>query len=275
MAAAISSRLMVCGMAALALGAAQTNPARAAEDPVAVAPGHALYGDPASPDISGLWLGSYTEAPGYPPQQPVEQTNMTAWAPWPPPLTPAYQKKADVIIAAAKAGRAIGDAGAGCFPGGLPRMLIGTTYPDEIVQTPGQVTVFVYGMFPIVIWTDGRGHPKDLEPSYNGHSIGYWSGDTLYVDTVGILASTPLDSGPRSPHSAKLHLKAAFQRVADDVMHVQVTMYDEDAFAEPMVTTNLWHRKAGPDWQVLDDGSCFENNRNLPDSEDAPGFKTF
>lgn len=28
-------------------------------------------------------------------------------------------------------------------------------------------------------------HPEDLEPSWNGHSIGYWQGDTLVVDTIG------------------------------------------------------------------------------------------
>ena len=32
---------------------------------------------------------------------------------------------------------------------------------------------------------DGRTHPANLAPSYYGHSIGWWEGDTLVIDTVG------------------------------------------------------------------------------------------
>ena len=37
-----------------------------------------------------------------------------------------------------------------------------------------------------VIYTDGRQHPKDLDTSYMGNSIGHWEGDTLVIDTVGL-----------------------------------------------------------------------------------------
>ncbi len=246
--------------------------ARAAEDPTATAPGHTLYGDPAVPDISGLWLGSYEAVPGEVIQVPVEERNIIRWAPWPPPQTPAYQANADERIAALKAGKPIGDISARCLPFGQPHAFTGRVYPSEITQTPGVVSVWVFGTFPVMIWTDGRPHPEDLKASYNGHSIGYWEGDTLYVDTVGILPPTMVDSARHVVHSAKLHMKSTFRRVTPDVLHVHVTLYDEDAFTEPMVTTNIWRRKSGPEWQVLDDISCFENNRN----DTAPaGFKKF
>ena len=41
-----------------------------------------------------------------------------------------------------------------------------------------------------VIYTDGRQHPKDLETSYLGHSIGHWEGDTLVVDVAGLSDET-------------------------------------------------------------------------------------
>jgi hypothetical protein len=65
------------------------------------------------------------------------------------------------------------------------------------------------------------------------------------------------------------------RRVAADVLHVQMTLYDEDALSEPMVTTEILHRKAGPNWQELDDASCFESNHNQPDQNGAPGFDKF
>ena len=248
----------------------------AAEDPRDKAPGHMLYGDPAVPDISGLWLGTFTAVPGQAFQVPIEARNLTRWAPWPPPLTPPYRKVANERIEAAKAGRQLGDIGSRCLPFGLPRMLTSKVYQDEIIQTPGVVSIFIFGTFPIMIWTDGRPHPKDLKPSYNGHSIGYWLGDTLYVDTVGIIDTTPLESGAATPHSGKLHMKTTIQPVAPDTLHFHVTLYDDEAFTEPMVTTNIWRRKSGPNWEILDDISCFENNKTLlPDESGTTGFKTF
>jgi hypothetical protein len=236
---------------------------------------YSLYGDPAVPDISGTWLGTVAVAPGEHTQTPVDERNKTTWAPWPAPLTPEYQKKTDERIAAAKAGRQLGDIGAKCLPFGVPRMLTSKFYQDEIIQTPGRVSLFVFGTFPIIVWTDGRPHPKDLQPTYNGHSIGRWVDDTLFVDTVGILSSTPVNNAGQTTHSDKLHIKWNIQRVAPDVLHVQVTLYDDEAFTEPMVTTGLWHRKGGPNWQMLDDQSCFENNQNVPNSGVAEGFKKF
>ena len=237
-------------------------------------PGVSFYGDPSVPEISGLWLGTAIGAPGKGPQtntgSSADGRPPTYWAPWPLPYTPAYQKIFDERVAATKQGRALGDIGSRCLPFGMTFVISSKVYPDEIVQTPGQVTIFIFGTFPIMIWTDGRGHPKDLAPSYNGHSIGHWVGDTLFVDTVGIKGETPLD-GMRNPHSAKLHLKWTIQRVAKDVLHFHITLHDEDAFTEPVVMTNISHRKDDARWQVLDDASCFENNKTLTPGATEPG----
>ena len=262
-------------MSALLSLSAVGSTAIAADDPAAVAPGQSLYGDPSAPDISGLYMGTFTWTPGYTSQLPTKEQNRTHWAPWPPPFTPEYQKRFDERLAQQKAGKVVGDTGARCLPFGLPYMFINGAFPDEIIETPGVVQMWIFGTFPIFVWTDGRGHPKDLKPSFNGHSIGYWVGDTLYVDTVGILPTTIYDGGPRAPHSDKLHIKTEFHKVDDNTIHVTETLYDADAFTEPMTTTNIWRRKAGPNWQLLDDASCFENNRNAPDAEDSSGFKKF
>jgi hypothetical protein len=36
------------------------------------------------------------------------------------------------------------------------------------------------------IYLDGRSHPKDVQPTPLGHSIGHYDGDVLVVDTVGL-----------------------------------------------------------------------------------------
>ena len=280
----IGAALIAGSALAACLGAC---PVRAADRvvPTASAPvatswppaGVSYYGDPARPDISGLWLGTMTGIPGEPPapnRGPADGRPQTFWAPWPLPYTPAFQKIYDERQAALKQGKALGDISAKCLPFGLPMMLVSKVYPDEIVQTPGQVTFFMNSTFPIVIWTDGRGHPADLKPTYNGHSTGYWLGDTLFVDTVGILPTTPIDSF-RNPHGTDLHIKWSIQKLGPDTLHVHVTLLDPGAFTEPATTTNIWQRKTEPRWQILDDSSCFENNEDAKDTTPGEGFIKF
>ena len=250
--------------------------ASAADDTPWPPPGVSFYGDRGTPNISGLWLGTATGVPGQkaaPGRGTADGRTPTFWAPWPLPYTAPYQKIFDERVAAASRGRQLGDISAQCLPFGLPMMLVSKFYPDEVIQTPGQVTIFVNSTFPIVIWTDGRAHPSNLAPSYNGHSIGHWAGDTLVVDTVGIKDTTPVD-GSRNPHSGKLNIKWTIRQVTPDALHVHVTLYDDEAFTQPVTTTNLWQRKDSR-WQVLDDASCFENNKNLPSTADTPGFIKF
>ncbi len=241
-------------------------------------PGVSFYGDPAVPDISGVWLGSETGIPGVafaPNRGPADGSPPTYWAPYPLPYTPEYQKIVSERAAAAKAGRQIADTTARCLPFGIVWALVARVYPDEIVQTPGEVTIFTNSSMPHVIWTDGRPHPKDFKPSFGGHSIGHWVGDRLFVDTVGITRQTSIDH-IINPHSDKLHIRWSIQRVAKDRLHFDVTLYDDDAFTEPVTTTNIWRRKTDPRWQVLDDGSCFENNRtNVDEKGNTDGFIKF
>ena len=50
------------------------------------------------------------------------------------------------------------------------------------------------------IYTDGRGHPEESDPTFHGHSIGHWEGDTLVVDTTDIVPQAPLaDQRSRRP----------------------------------------------------------------------------
>ncbi|WP_374944586.1 hypothetical protein [Sphingomonas sp.] len=233
-----------------------------------------LKGNTSAPDISGLWSGTFTTAPGQRAQTPIPDRKYTRWYPWPLPLTPEYQKKVEARAEAAKSGRVIGDAGVRCLPSGMPwKITVNPGFPIEVIQTPGQVS-FWGGNRPMVVYTDGRGHPADLKPTYDGHSIGYWIGDTLYVDTVGIIASTAIDAAYH-PHGSGLHLKWQVQRVDATHLHARMTLYDAEAFREPLSTTIIYELLTEPRMDMIDDASCFENNRNLPDENDESGFKHF
>ena len=83
------------------------------------------------------------------------------------------------------------------------------------------------------IYTDGRPHPADLQPTWMGHSIGKWDGDTFVVDTVGISDVNWLDRMGH-PHSDKLHLIERFRRVDDKTLQLNLTIDD------PIAYTKTW-----------------------------------
>src|SRR5579864_3958908 len=67
-----------------------------------------------------------------------------------------------------------------CFPPGVPRAYLIRGEPIEIVQVPGRVLmIYEYDHFIRNIYTDGRSHPADPNPSWMGDSVGTWEGDTL------------------------------------------------------------------------------------------------
>jgi hypothetical protein len=82
------------------------------------------------------------------------------------------------------------------------------------------------------IWMDGRQHPTDLKPTYHGHSIGHWEGDTLVVDTVGFNEKMWFDA-EGDPHTTQLHTIERFTRVSRDRLRYDVTIDDPGAYTRP------------------------------------------
>ena len=87
------------------------------------------------------------------------------------------------------------DPQANCMPFGVPR---GAPYPWRMVQTPthkAATHIFILYEGNIhsyrQIFMNGK-HPDDPDPTWYGHSIGHWEGETLVVDTVGIVPQSYL-----------------------------------------------------------------------------------
>ena len=100
----------------------------------------------------------------------------------------------------------------------------------EIIQSPGVVTLVYESRNAIRhIYTDGREHPRNLELTWNGHSIGRWDGDTLVVDTVGLRDESWLDSVGHE-HSPELHVVERIRRVDAATLEFERTLTDPVAF---------------------------------------------
>ena len=190
------------------------------------------------PDMSGVWQAPYTPDITKPLGHDL-------------PYTPLGLERFQKVVHA-------DDPSSYCLPVG-PARGIQAPMPFQIVQTPGlAVILFEYQHTFRLIYTDGRGHPSDLDPfRWFGDSIGKYEGDTLVVDTVGIGDRTWLDTAGHQ-HSDQLHLVERFQKVDAGNMKWTVTFEDPKLYKDPFTLT-LPLKKQNT---VLMMYSCEENEKD-------------
>ncbi len=151
-----------------------------------------------------------------------------------------------------------------CLPPGGPRMMA-TPYPMEIIQLPDQERVIMIFEGATHIWReiylDGRPHPEGdaLNPTFLGHSVGRWEGDTFVVDVVGFNENTWIDFFGH-PHTDALHLVERFERRDKNTLHYEATIEDPGAYSEPW--TVAWDIAWRPEGELME-YVCQENNRYL------------
>jgi hypothetical protein len=148
-----------------------------------------------------------------------------------------------------------------CKPSAGPRQ-IGTAYGFEIVEFPEEKKVVIVDIggpqsFRIV-YMDGRQHPKNLEPSYYGHSIGRWEGDTLVVDSAGFNEGNWIDTEGLM-HTDQYHQIERFTRVDFNTLKYEVTVNDPGAYTRPWTAGFNLRWNAGAD---LFEYVCQDNNMN-------------
>jgi hypothetical protein len=146
-----------------------------------------------------------------------------------------------------------------CKPAGGPRQFM-SPYGLEIVDMPEIKRVYIFNISNAqsyrTIYMDGRTHPKDLTPSYLGHSVGHWEGDALVVDSVGYSDDFWMNRDGL-PHTPQLHLVERLTRVNFDTLNYEVTIDDPGAYTAPWTSgyTLGWSKDS-----ELFEYVCQENN---------------
>jgi hypothetical protein len=134
-----------------------------------------------------------------------------------------------------------------CKPSGATRQFL-TPYGVEFVDLPEIQRVYIFDIGGPhtyrTVYMDGRVHPADLAPSYYGHSIGWWDGDTLVVDTVGYNEGFWMDRRG-SPHTDKLHTIERFTRTDSATMKYEITVDDPGAYTSEWKSTFNLRWEAG------------------------------
>lgn len=200
-----------------------------------------------TPDLSGVWLS--TGSSGDIAQRLAPGDTL--------PLLPA-------AAALKKTRQAKDDPEANCLPAGVPRM---PPYPWRIIQYPTHTAAtHIFFLFEgnihsyRQIFMDGRQHPPDPDPTWYGHSIGRWEGDTLVVDTVGYNDKFWFDF-VGTPHTERLHTIERWTRI--DLGHLvnEVTVEDPGAFSRPFNVT--FRSILMPPGHELMEYICSENEQSV------------
>jgi len=110
-----------------------------------------------------------------------------------------------------------------------------TPYGVEFVELPELQRIYIFDIGGPhtyrTIYMDGRSHPRTPVPTHYGHSIGWWEGDALVVDTVGFNEDFWMDRG-LLPHTTALHTIERFTRTNSATLHYELTVEDPGAYTK-------------------------------------------
>jgi hypothetical protein len=243
------------GAAGAAAGAAdpETNPPPQAGDWAALAK---------LPDWSGVWTPSLSDQNARMKADPI---------PW----NPAAAAEIAKLVAAEKAGDPKG-LFVNCLPESMPSWMLISHNALEILFTPGRVTLLGEsdGNRLRRIYTDGRGHPADPDPTFHGHSIGHWEGQTLVVDTVGVLPETYIASSEAVglPNNGDMRVVEHIHLVGPDTLHDDVQITAPHVLTRTWKTTLILFRQRARKYDIVE-GVCLQGNYS--EGKDAAGNDVF
>jgi hypothetical protein len=214
------------------------------------------------PNWKGEWTAIFARLPGqqlrFDPSKPFGVGQQA-------PLTEEYKKIYEENLAEiATGGQGLFLYHASCMPAGMPTMMSAGT--DEYIITP-ETTYIVAGTDLRRIFTDGRPWPTDLEPTYQGFSIGKWideNNDGVY-DVLEVETRGPF-KGPRTYDASGLPLafdnESVFkERIFLDkgdpnLLHDVITVFDH-ALTRPWTVDKTYRHgtKKYPNWSM---STCLE-----------------
>jgi hypothetical protein len=145
-----------------------------------------------------------------------------------------------------------------CLPQGVPGIMM--VYAFKMVQTPRELIVIGESQEPPrQIYLDGRGLPKDPDPSWMGYSAGKWDDDTLVVQTTGFKEEGWLDNVGH-PRGESMLITERFHR--RDFGHIDLEIRYDDPKYYTRSFTNKTTLNLIPDSDVIE-FVCTENEKDI------------
>ena len=217
--------------------------------------------EPKHPDLNGQWSRAHARSQW----DPSKPRGLGQEA----PLTAEYQAIFEANLAALRSGREGVDPQLRCLPSGMPRIMIAYE-PMEVIVTPETTYVRVDHLSELRrIYTNGRGWPAAIKPSFEGYSIGKWIDedgdgryDVLEVETRSLKGpryfdadGLPMHRNNRTVIKERIYLDKANR----DLLHAEITTID-DALTRPWTVRRDYNRERNPVWPEY---LCAEANHHV------------
>jgi hypothetical protein len=253
LAVAATVGLLCCGTSALRPTAVNAQPTQAqppraqSAQPESTIP-RGPHEDPslAARDFRGIW-------------QALPMRTKRAFRLDDPPLTPIADALVRSYEALGRAGRIVASARTTCRAGAVNATLIPFDTVTILQNDEALTVLFASPNLVRRLWLDAA-HPENLEPSYTGHSVARWEGDTLVVDTIGTNGIAEIDAGGAGiPSSTGLHMVERITKSADGrELDLDITITDPVVLSAPLKLMRRWQWASGERWVEED---CAENPR--------------
>jgi hypothetical protein len=139
-----------------------------------------------------------------------------------------------------------------CLMPGFPR-IYQRPGAMQIAQTPSLI-LMLFDNYAAArrIYLD-RDHPEGVPPTFLGHTVGRWDGDTLVTDTIGFNDLTWLDSMGH-PHSTALRVEERIRRLDQETLEIQFLFEDPKAYTQPWRGKKLFGFR--PTWELMEYTIC-------------------
>jgi hypothetical protein len=220
------------------------------------------------PDLKGQWIGMRPNgnAGGQPSFDPYKRWGTIQDA----PMTQEYKELFEANLVDQRDGGQGTNATSTCLAPGMP-MVMNAHSPMEIIVLPDITYIRVDHIRDTHrrIYTDGRDWPQEIEPGFDGYSIGRWI-DEGHDGKYNVLeVETRAFKGPRSYDASGLPLHRDNQSVIREriyldkananLLHDDMTVTD-DALTAPWTVHKTYRRnaQAHPIWIEY---VCAEGNR--------------
>jgi hypothetical protein len=233
------------------------------------------------PDLSGLWARvavkgevTFDPIPGEPGGQPIERV----WTPGPdieeivsgnydnPILQPwareIVKRNTESEIALVH----VNEADDLCWPVGLPQ-IINLREPVRFIQTKDRVTI-IYQRDHLVrrVYLNQK-HSPNPKLDWYGESVGWYEGDTLVIDTVGLKAhKMNVVDNYGTPHTDKLHVIERYRVINDEKgrgLEAKFRVEDPGTFTMPWSGMGIYRPNRD---NQMSEVVCAENPREFDDN---------
>ena len=162
-----------------------------------------------------------------------------------------YQPWAAELVKKRMADNSKDNPDAHCLPMGVMQMTSHPVSRRRSSRLPREVVMIYEGSGTTVreVFMDGRTLPKDVEPWWNGYSVGRWEGDTLVIETTDFMDDGWLDVRG-SPLTARGKMIERIRRPNYGSLVIEVTIDDPKAYTKPFTATV--NNRLLPDTQLIE-----------------------